>query len=93
MIWPHYLSSYGICLVSRSLGIKLDREIIGEPIPWAFGYFCTFYVALFLLLKHCICLGVRILELEVKENLKLLLNERTFYYIYLSGGNKSVSAD
>lgn len=82
------------CLVSCSMGIKLDREIIGEPILWAFGYFYTFCVARFLSLRHCsCCLGVRILGLEVKENLKLLLNERTFYYIYLSGGNKSVSAD
>lgn len=74
--------------------IKLNRERIGEPILWAFGYFYKFYEAPFLSLKHCsCCLGVRILGLEVKENLKLLLNERTFYYIYLSGGNKSVSAD
>lgn len=83
-----------VCLVSCSMGIKLDREIIGGPILWAFGYFFKFYVAPFLSLKRCsCCLGVHILGLEVKENLKLLLNERTFYYIYLSRGNKSVSAD
>lgn len=83
-----------VCLVSRFMGIKLDREIIGGPILWAFGYFYKFYLAPFLSLKYCsCCLGVRIWGLEVKENLKLLLNERTFYYIYLSRGNKSVSAD
>lgn len=48
-----------VCLVSCSMGIKLDREIIGEPILWAFGYFYKFsFPKTLQSLSRCLYFGV-----------------------------------
>lgn len=62
-----------VCLVSCPMGIRLDREIIGEPILWTFGYFYKFSTFSFpktlQLLSRCSYFGVggkRELEITFK---------------------------